>query len=73
MFVVNAHVFYALLVFVDQRFLLDTDAAILLWKLNDSKEPEQAPAFQEDEDAQLNKESWSVVKTLRYIILKNFN
>ncbi|XP_019945463.1 chromatin assembly factor 1 subunit B [Paralichthys olivaceus] len=41
------------------------DAAILLWKLNDSKEPDQAPAFQEDEDAQLNKESWSVVKTLR--------
>ncbi|XP_023271584.1 chromatin assembly factor 1 subunit B [Seriola lalandi dorsalis] len=41
------------------------DAAILLWKLNDSKEPEQAPVFQEDEDAQLNKESWSVVKTLR--------
>uniref|UniRef100_A0A3P8VS62 Chromatin assembly factor 1, subunit B n=1 Tax=Cynoglossus semilaevis TaxID=244447 RepID=A0A3P8VS62_CYNSE len=41
------------------------DAAILLWKLNDSKEPEQAPMFQDDEDAQLNKESWSVVKTLR--------
>uniref|UniRef100_A0A8C4IV29 Chromatin assembly factor 1, subunit B n=1 Tax=Dicentrarchus labrax TaxID=13489 RepID=A0A8C4IV29_DICLA len=41
------------------------DAAILLWKLNDSKEPEQTPIFQEDEDAQLNKESWSVVKTLR--------
>ncbi|RXN28976.1 MORC family CW-type zinc finger 3 [Labeo rohita] len=41
------------------------DAAILLWKLNDSKEPEQTPAFQEDEDDQLNKESWSVVKTLR--------
>ncbi|XP_076603181.1 chromatin assembly factor 1 subunit B [Chaetodon auriga] len=41
------------------------DAAILLWKLNDSKEPEQAPVFQEDEDAQLNIESWSVVKTLR--------
>ncbi|XP_060944917.1 chromatin assembly factor 1 subunit B [Limanda limanda] len=41
------------------------DAAILLWKLNDSKEPDQLPAFQEDEDAQLNKESWSVVKTLR--------
>ncbi|XP_072541327.1 chromatin assembly factor 1 subunit B [Salminus brasiliensis] len=41
------------------------DAAILLWKLNDSKEPEQAPTFQEDEDAQLNKESWNVVKTLR--------
>lgn len=47
-------------------FLFDTDAAILLWKLNDCKEPEQAPVFQEDEDAQLNKESWSVVKTLRY-------
>uniref|UniRef100_A0A3P9L3G5 Chromatin assembly factor 1 subunit B n=2 Tax=Oryzias latipes TaxID=8090 RepID=A0A3P9L3G5_ORYLA len=41
------------------------DAAILLWKLNDTKEPEQAPVFQEDEDALLNKESWSVVKTLR--------
>ncbi|CAB1347253.1 unnamed protein product [Coregonus sp. 'balchen'] len=41
------------------------DAAILLWKLNDSKEPEQAPSFQEEEDSQLNKESWSVVKTLR--------
>uniref|UniRef100_UPI003AAC38A8 chromatin assembly factor 1 subunit B n=1 Tax=Centroberyx gerrardi TaxID=166262 RepID=UPI003AAC38A8 len=41
------------------------DAAILLWKLNDSKEPEQVLVFQEDEDAQLNKESWSVVKTLR--------
>lgn len=47
--------------------LFCTDAAILLWKLNDSKEPEQVPVFQEDEDAQLNKESWSVVKTLRYI------
>ncbi|XP_058509849.1 chromatin assembly factor 1 subunit B [Solea solea] len=41
------------------------DSAILLWKLNDCKEPEQAPVFQEDEDAQLNKESWSVIKTLR--------
>ncbi|XP_061697333.1 chromatin assembly factor 1 subunit B isoform X2 [Syngnathoides biaculeatus] len=41
------------------------DAAILLWKLNDNKEPEQAPVFQEEEDAQLNKESWSVAKTLR--------
>ncbi|XP_053733345.1 chromatin assembly factor 1 subunit B [Synchiropus splendidus] len=41
------------------------DAAILLWKLNDSKEPEQTPGFQEEEDAQLNKESWTVVKTLR--------
>uniref|UniRef100_A0A3P8ZJ99 Chromatin assembly factor 1 subunit B n=1 Tax=Esox lucius TaxID=8010 RepID=A0A3P8ZJ99_ESOLU len=42
------------------------DAAILLWKLNDSKEAEPTPSFQEEEeDAQLNKESWSVVKTLR--------
>ncbi|CAL1582243.1 unnamed protein product [Knipowitschia caucasica] len=41
------------------------DAAILLWKLNDSKEPEPTPAFQDDEEAQLNKESWTVVKTLR--------
>ncbi|XP_068602573.1 chromatin assembly factor 1 subunit B [Brachionichthys hirsutus] len=40
------------------------DAAILLWKLNDSKEPE-APAYQDEEDAQLNKESWSVLKILR--------
>lgn len=47
-------------------YLFGSDAAILLWKLNDSKEPEQPPMFQEDEDAQLNKESWSVVKTLRY-------
>ncbi|XP_076857729.1 chromatin assembly factor 1 subunit B [Brachyhypopomus gauderio] len=41
------------------------DAFILLWKLNDSKEPELGPAFQEEEDAQLNKESWNVVKILR--------
>ncbi|XP_068186294.1 chromatin assembly factor 1 subunit B [Antennarius striatus] len=41
------------------------DAAILLWKINDSKEPEQTPVYQDDEDAQLNKESWSVVKILR--------
>lgn len=55
--------------FITLWFLIGTDAAILLWKLNDSKEPEQAPMFQEDEDAQLNKESWSVVKTLRYTTL----
>ncbi|CAN9497673.1 unnamed protein product [Ophioblennius macclurei] len=41
------------------------DSVILLWKLNDSKEPEQTALFQDDEDDQLNKESWSVVKTLR--------
>lgn len=40
------------------------DAAILLWKMNDSKEPEQI-AFQDDDEAQLNKENWTVVKTLR--------
>ena len=50
-------------------FLFDTDAAILLWKLNDSKEPEQATVFQEDEDSQLNKESWSMVKKLRCAVL----
>lgn len=41
------------------------DAVIMLWKLNDSKEPEQTNIFQEDDDAQLNKECWTVVKTLR--------
>lgn len=41
-----------------------TDAAILLWKMNDSKEPEPS-AFQEEDEAQLNKENWTVVKTLR--------
>lgn len=58
--------------FVILWFLIGIDAAILLWKLNDCKEPEQAPMFQEDEDAQLNKESWSVVKTLRYTTLVHF-
>jgi chromatin assembly factor 1 subunit B len=32
--------------------------------MNDSKEPEQI-AFQDEEEAQLNKENWTVVKTLR--------
>lgn len=41
-----------------------TDAVILLWKMNDSKEPEPS-AFQEEDEAQLNKENWTVVKTLR--------
>ncbi|XP_049730771.1 chromatin assembly factor 1 subunit B isoform X2 [Elephas maximus indicus] len=40
------------------------DAVILLWKVNDNKEPEQI-AFQDEEEAQLNKENWTVVKTLR--------
>lgn len=42
-----------------------TDAVILLWKLNDSKELEPL-AFQDEDEAQLNKENWTVVKTLRY-------
>ncbi|KYO22818.1 chromatin assembly factor 1 subunit B [Alligator mississippiensis] len=40
------------------------DAVILLWKLNDNKEPEPI-AFQDEDEAQLNKENWTVVKTLR--------
>ncbi|XP_042317041.1 chromatin assembly factor 1 subunit B [Sceloporus undulatus] len=40
------------------------DAAILLWKLNDNKESEPNP-FQDDDDNQLNKENWTVFKTLR--------
>ncbi|XP_048351387.1 chromatin assembly factor 1 subunit B [Sphaerodactylus townsendi] len=41
------------------------DAAILLWKLNDNKELEPV-AFQDDDDNnQLNKENWTVIKTLR--------
>ncbi|XP_036250018.1 chromatin assembly factor 1 subunit B [Molothrus ater] len=40
------------------------DAVILLWKLNDSKELEPL-VFQDDDEAQLNKENWAVIKTLR--------
>ncbi|KAG8450173.1 hypothetical protein GDO86_002708 [Hymenochirus boettgeri] len=40
------------------------DAAILLWKLNENKEPELTP-FQEQEESELNKENWTVFKTLR--------
>ncbi|XP_029420726.1 chromatin assembly factor 1 subunit B isoform X2 [Nannospalax galili] len=40
------------------------DAVILLWKVNDNKEPEQI-SFQDEDEAQLNKENWTVVKTLR--------
>nr|XP_008517555.1 PREDICTED: chromatin assembly factor 1 subunit B [Equus przewalskii]XP_008517556.1 PREDICTED: chromatin assembly factor 1 subunit B [Equus przewalskii] len=40
------------------------DAVILLWKVNDNKEPEQI-GFQDEDEAQLNKENWTVVKTLR--------
>ncbi|OCT93781.1 chromatin assembly factor-1 p60 subunit isoform X1 [Xenopus laevis] len=40
------------------------DAAILLWKLNETKECEPAP-FQEQDEFELNKENWTVFKTLR--------
>ncbi|XP_043852405.1 chromatin assembly factor 1 subunit B [Dromiciops gliroides] len=40
------------------------DAAILLWKVNDNKEPEQI-TFQDEDEAELNKENWAVIKTLR--------
>ncbi|XP_043927968.1 chromatin assembly factor 1 subunit B-like [Protopterus annectens] len=40
------------------------DAVILLWKLNDNKEPEQC-ILQDDDDTLLNKENWTVVKSLR--------
>ncbi|KAL2081395.1 hypothetical protein ACEWY4_023248 [Coilia grayii] len=41
------------------------DGVILLWKLNDSKEAEQASVFHDEDDDQLNKESWNVLKTFR--------
>ncbi|XP_060090256.1 chromatin assembly factor 1 subunit B [Heteronotia binoei] len=41
------------------------DAAILLWKLNDNKELEPAVFQDDDDDNQLNKENWIVIKTLR--------
>lgn len=42
------------------------DAVILLWKVNDSKDKESDQlAFQDEDDAELNKENWTVVKTLR--------
>uniref|UniRef100_A0A8C3XZE3 CAF1B/HIR1 beta-propeller domain-containing protein n=1 Tax=Catharus ustulatus TaxID=91951 RepID=A0A8C3XZE3_CATUS len=40
------------------------NAVILLWKLNESKEFEPL-GFQDDDEAQLNKENWAVIKTLR--------
>lgn len=40
------------------------DAVILLWKLQENKEPEPAP-FQEEDEVVLNKENWTVVKSLR--------
>ncbi|KFU91720.1 Chromatin assembly factor 1 subunit B, partial [Chaetura pelagica] len=40
------------------------DAVILLWKLNDSKESEPL-VFQDEDEDQLNKENWTVVRSLR--------
>ncbi|XP_073440755.1 chromatin assembly factor 1 subunit B isoform X2 [Dendrobates tinctorius] len=44
------------------------DAVILLWKLSESKELESAPLstpFNDEEETELNKENWTVFKTLR--------
>ncbi|KAM9329300.1 chromatin assembly factor 1 subunit B [Gastrophryne carolinensis] len=40
------------------------DSAILLWKLSESKESEPTP-FNDEQEAEMNKENWTVVKTLR--------
>ncbi|XP_003508028.1 chromatin assembly factor 1 subunit B isoform X3 [Cricetulus griseus] len=40
------------------------DAVVLLWRMNDNKEPEPI-TFQDEDEAQLNKENWTVIKTLR--------
>lgn len=45
-------------------WFFSTDAVILLWKLNDSKELEPL-VFQDEDEAHLNKENWTVIKTLR--------
>ncbi|XP_067848479.1 chromatin assembly factor 1 subunit B [Heptranchias perlo] len=41
------------------------DALILLWKLNDNKDIKESEQNLFEEDAQLNKENWTVLKTLR--------
>ncbi|XP_048397459.1 chromatin assembly factor 1 subunit B [Stegostoma tigrinum] len=41
------------------------DALILLWKLNDSKDIKESEQNLFEEDAQLNKENWTVLRTLR--------
>ncbi|XP_056415572.1 chromatin assembly factor 1 subunit B isoform X2 [Hyla sarda] len=40
------------------------DAVILLWKLSESKEVESTP-FNDEEDSELNKENWTIFKSLR--------
>ncbi|XP_069616865.1 chromatin assembly factor 1 subunit B [Ranitomeya imitator] len=40
------------------------DAVILLWKLSESKELESTP-FNDEEETELNKENWTVFKSLR--------
>ncbi|XP_075053331.1 chromatin assembly factor 1 subunit B [Mixophyes fleayi] len=41
------------------------DAVILLWKLSESKEQQEPTPFTEEEESVLNKENWTVFKTLR--------
>ncbi|XP_067897249.1 chromatin assembly factor 1 subunit B [Heterodontus francisci] len=41
------------------------DALILLWKLNDNKDVKESEQNLFEEDTQLNKENWTVLKTLR--------
>ncbi|XP_078088892.1 chromatin assembly factor 1 subunit B isoform X2 [Mustelus asterias] len=41
------------------------DALILLWKLNDNKDVKEIEQNLFEEDTQLNKENWTVLKTLR--------
>uniref|UniRef100_UPI00398EB0D5 chromatin assembly factor 1 subunit B n=1 Tax=Pristiophorus japonicus TaxID=55135 RepID=UPI00398EB0D5 len=41
------------------------DALILLWKLNDNKDIKESEQNLFEEDTQLNKENWTVLKTLR--------
>ncbi|XP_072369438.1 chromatin assembly factor 1 subunit B [Scyliorhinus torazame] len=41
------------------------DALILLWKLNDNKDVKEQEQNLFEEDTQLNKENWTVLKTLR--------
>ncbi|CAN2387566.1 Chromatin assembly factor 1 [Pristimantis euphronides] len=40
------------------------DAVILLWKLGESKEQDSTP-FNDEEESELNKENWTVYKSLR--------
>ncbi|NWT38568.1 CAF1B factor, partial [Chroicocephalus maculipennis] len=48
------------------------DAVILLWKLNDSKELEPL-VFQDEDEAQLNKENWTVKRFKAHLNLVSGN